>query len=139
MRSRTTLFLLLAVATAGCYKATIETGLTPSDQEIRQDWAHSFIAGLVPPATVETAARCPNGVAQVETQQSFLNMVANIVTLGIYSPMTIRVQCAAAGAGSEETAFLVPPGAGLDESTRVLNAALSHSAARQHPVLVLFE
>ena len=40
---------------------------------ISNPWAHSFIYGLVPPAIVETQAKCPNGVAKVETQQSFPN------------------------------------------------------------------
>ncbi|MGI8548608.1 MAG: Bor/Iss family lipoprotein [Gemmatimonadaceae bacterium] len=51
--------------------------------------------GLVPPATIETAAKCTNGVARVETQSSFLNMVASTLTFGIYTPMQLDVTCAA--------------------------------------------
>jgi hypothetical protein len=43
----------------------------------------------------DAASTCPNGVARVETQHSFLNVVAQMVTFSIYSPMTIIVQCAA--------------------------------------------
>jgi hypothetical protein len=63
-------------------------------QTIERPWAHSFIGGLVPPSVTETASQCPNGVARVSTQLSFLNMVAHLVTFSIYSPMTINVQCA---------------------------------------------
>ena len=31
------------------------------------------VFGLAPPSTVETMERCPNGVARVETQLSFLD------------------------------------------------------------------
>jgi hypothetical protein len=93
------LWLVLSVAalSEGCYHATIETGLPASPTTIDQPWAHSFLWGLVPPATVETAAKCPSGVAKVETQLSFLNQLANFLTGGIYSPMQITVTCARAG------------------------------------------
>lgn len=78
---------------AGCYHATIETGAAPSGKVIENQWAASFIGGLVPPSTVESAAKCPNGVSKVETQMSFLNMLANVITFGLYSPMTLTVTC----------------------------------------------
>ncbi|NIS35132.1 MAG: hypothetical protein GWN79_22110, partial [Actinobacteria bacterium] len=95
---------LVAVGLAGCYHATIDTGLRPSGETVSEEWAHGFVAGLVPPSTVETASRCPNGVAQVETQLSFLNQLASFLTFGIYTPMTIEVQCAEAGSGPADAA-----------------------------------
>lgn len=91
-------------ATYGCYTATIETGLKPSTITIEKNWATGWLYGLVPPKTVETAAKCPNGVAKVVTQQSFLNMLAGGLTGGIYSPMTIKVTCAE----STETSLVEP-------------------------------
>ena len=44
----------------------------------------------MPPSTIETAQKCPNGVAKVETQQSFGNQLVGFLTLGIYTPMDIR-------------------------------------------------
>jgi hypothetical protein len=76
-----------------CYHATVETGMAPNGQVIEKEWAHSFIAGLVPPDVVSSAQKCPNGVAKVETEQSFLNLLAGAVTFGIYSPMHLRVTC----------------------------------------------
>ena len=83
------------VAAAGCYHATIDTGATPSNQVISKEWASGWIYGLVPPNTVETASKCPNGVAKVETQLSFLNQLVSFLTLYIYTPMSIQVTCAA--------------------------------------------
>ena len=85
---------LVLLFSAGCYHATIDTGLPPSGQEINQNWASGWIYGLVPPATVNTAAECPNGVSRVETQQSFVNQLVGLLTLGIYTPMQINVRCA---------------------------------------------
>jgi hypothetical protein len=85
---------------AACYHATIETGLTPSTQVIDKAWASGWIYGLVPPSPVETMAKCPNGVAKVETQLSFVNQLVNFLTLGIYTPMAIKVTCAQGGRSS---------------------------------------
>jgi hypothetical protein len=141
MRTRALTLVCLLAATTGCYKATIETGLQPSGESIKNEWAHSFIAGLVPPSTVETASRCPNGVARVQTQLSFLNMVANAVTFGIYSPMTIEVQCAAAREDSAEysAALVVPARTSADQAARVFDAAANMSLEQNKPVLVRFE
>lgn len=123
---------LLFLPLTGCYKAVVETGRPASATVVENKWASSFIHGLVPPKVVETASQCPNGVARVETQLSFLNMLATAVTFGIYSPMQITVTCAAGG--SPEPA---PSTAEQRESaTQALQAAVDHAAATRQPVLV---
>jgi hypothetical protein len=82
------------VLCAGCYHATVETGAAPSNVVIHKSFASGWIFGLVPPSTIETQSRCPNGVAKVETQLSFVNQLVNFLTLGIYTPMEIKVTCA---------------------------------------------
>ena len=79
----------------GCFHATVETGATPSTVVIDKPFASAWIYGLVPPSTVSTTEKCPNGVAKVETQESFLNQLVGFLTLGIYTPMHIKVTCAA--------------------------------------------
>lgn len=90
------LFLVLAVSCTllGCYHATVVTGLKPSSDTIEESFAASWIYGLVPPNTIATEAKCPNGVAKVETQLSFVNQLVGFITLGIYTPMEIKVTCA---------------------------------------------
>ena len=95
-----------ALVLAGCYHATITTGATPSSVAIDHKWASSWIYGLVPPATVETARQCPAGVARVETRLSFLNQLVGFLTLGIYTPMDIRVTCAEGA--PVETSVVIP-------------------------------
>lgn len=85
----------LLVSTAACFHATVETGLAPSTTVIEQPFASGWIYGLVPPSTVSTQAKCPKGVSKVETQHSFVNMLVAFITLDIYTPMDIKVTCAA--------------------------------------------
>jgi hypothetical protein len=86
--------------TSAFYHATIDTGRTPSTVTIEKHWASGWIYGLVPPSTIETAQKCPSGVAKVETQLSFANQLVNFLTLGIYTPMDVKVTCAQGGTGS---------------------------------------
>lgn len=83
------------VVCAGCYHATVETGAAPSTEVIEKKFASSWIYGLVPPSTVSTTDRCPNGPSKVETQHSFVNQLVGFLTLGIYTPIEIKVTCAA--------------------------------------------
>lgn len=88
---------------AGCYHAVIETGRPASSDVLHQPWTASWIAGLVPPKVVETAQRCPNGVSKVETQMTFVNGLVAFLTFHIYTPMDIKVTCAAAGGNDDSS------------------------------------
>ena len=121
-------FLLLALPlAAACYHAQIETGLEPGTQKIEKPWAHGFVYGLVPPSTVESAAKCPTGVAKVETQQSFLNMLANALTWGLYTPMNITVTCAAKKTASANT--VDAKGRSVQEVAEAIERALGGGTA----------
>jgi hypothetical protein len=89
---------VLVVAAAGCYHATINTGLTPSTTVIDQPMAAGWAYGLVAPKPVDAMSRCPSGVAKVETEHSFVNSLIGGITFGIFTPMHIRVTCAQARA-----------------------------------------
>jgi hypothetical protein len=65
------------------------------------------------------------------------HMLAQFVTFGLYSPMTITVQCAAAG--GEQAALTVPAGASLDDAAQVFNTAAAVSRGSGAEVLVRFE
>lgn len=87
---------VLLIAALGCYHATVETGLTPSAQVVEKSFAAGWLFGLVPPSAVQTASKCPNGAAKIETQLSFVNQLVAWLTLYIYTPMSIKVTCAEA-------------------------------------------
>src|ERR1700730_3792453 len=86
--------LTLVVFSSACYHATITTGLPAGTDKVSVEWANGFLFGLIPPSTVETASKCKNGAAIIETQHSFLNMLATFITFNLYTPMQIDVTCA---------------------------------------------
>jgi hypothetical protein len=96
MRRLTTLACALAaLLSAGCYRVTVLSGApAAATPAVNVMWAHGFVYGLVPPAQVNTASQCPQGVASVVTQQSFLNGLAQFLTWSLYSPQQITVTCA---------------------------------------------
>lgn len=114
---------------SGCYNARVTTGLAPSAQTVEVKWAHSFLGGLVPPSALSVAQECASGVASVETKLSFLNLVANVITFGIYSPMEITVTCASATAGIPVNAPYVTMEDGEELNQQTI-AALMHTAIR---------
>jgi hypothetical protein len=107
--SRTTIAALLLLS-AGCYHASIETGMKPGNDKIEKEWASGFAWGLVGPETIEAQSKCTGGVSKVETEHSFLNSLVQILTLGIYTPMHLTVTCAG---GSADASPAVAPPAGV--------------------------
>jgi Bor protein len=135
MRIRRAAAVVAAFALTGCYHAVIQTGRPESSDVISIKWANGFIFGLVPPPVVETAARCTNGVAKLETQHSFLNGLAAAVTFGIYTPVQIDVTCAARGTASAGSVIKVEKG---KTAAQALNEAAALAAEKDSPVFVQF-
>jgi hypothetical protein len=135
MRIRRAAAVVAAFLLTGCYHAVIQTGRPESSDIITLKWANGFVYGLVPPPVVETAARCTNGVAKVETQHSFLNILAAAVTFGIYTPIQIDVTCAARGTASADAVIKVEKGVTAEQA---MNAAVSMSVEKDSPVYVQF-
>ena len=135
------LLLAFTLVASGCYHATVVTGRTPGTVVIDKPFASGWIYGLVPPSTVEAASECPNGVAMVETELSFVNQLVSALTAGIYTPMHIKVTCASAGSASAET-----PGAEVIVAEQATNAdivlafeeAADEAVASGVPVAVRF-
>lgn len=134
--------LTLALALTACYHATIETGRPPSPQTVEKAFAAGWIYGLVPPSTVQTASQCPAGVSRVETQLSFVNQLVSFITLGIFTPMAIKVTCAASGsddAAGTSGAVQIDPDKSMDRQQREFTEAARRSAAIGQPVWVVFQ
>lgn len=135
-RPTTVLALALVFLASACYHATIETGLQPNGTKIVNKWAMGFAWGLVPPEIVETAEKCPNGVARVETQLSFMNQLVNFLTFAIVTPMQIEIECAA-GRISEAGGEVLKLGA--DQTLQqILSEAAEASARSGEAVYVTF-
>ncbi len=125
----------------GCYHARITTGLEASDEVYEQKWAAGFIAGLVPPDLVRAEQHCTNGVAVVETRLSFMNQFVTFLSMGIYSPMEIRVTCAAATAEnvSAKNSIELAKNSSDEVVRKAFGKAAELSAKSETPVYVNFK
>ena len=140
-RLRAPLLLVCCLVFAACHHATIDMGVTPSTETIHEPWANSWIYGLVPPSSVETASKCTSGVAKVETQRTFLNGLVGILTLGIYTPMEIKVTCAMGGSADSESPqadFTIDNEATAAEIGAAFQAAASRAVKERREVYVRF-
>ena len=88
------LALIALMASAGCYHVTVVTGAPSASQKIDKPWQNSFVEGLVPPSEISSKETCPQGVAKVETERSFLNGLVSSLTYSIYTPLHATVTCA---------------------------------------------
>jgi hypothetical protein len=139
MRRVSALLCIALLFLMGCFAANVETGLPPSNKVIKQSFAACWIYGLVPPSTVDAAAECPNGVARVETQLSFVNRLVAILTLGIYTPMQIEVTCAErsnVGFLGWQIDIVVPEGASTEEIQNAFAEAARQAAESRRAVFV---
>jgi hypothetical protein len=128
MRKRRNLAALVAftVLATACYHQVVRTGAPPGGTVIERPWTATYIFGLVPATAINTAAECPAGVAIVETQQTFLNGLVGLLTIGIYTPQTVRITCAAGGSGMQEArAIEVPAGASATERATAIREAIA--------------
>lgn len=93
--TRTGVVLAASLAAPGCYHSVIDTGLQPGPVGYAEEWETAWFIGAVP-ARVDATQACEGPWARVETEQSLLNGIVTILTLGIFSPHQVEVTCAAA-------------------------------------------
>ncbi|MDQ3369891.1 MAG: Bor family protein, partial [Myxococcota bacterium] len=53
-----------------------------------------FLWGLIGGAEVDLVKLCPTGVAGIQSRSSGVDSILHYVTGGLYSPMSVDVQCA---------------------------------------------
>jgi hypothetical protein len=128
---------IVSVLCAACFHATIVTGRPESTTIVEKEWASSFIFGLVPPDIMDVSKDCPDGVAKVETQHSFLNALVALITIQIYTPMDLKVTCAGSG-GHASADYTIPESATLAERQAVINEAANAAISSGKPVTVKF-
>lgn len=138
MRNAVGVLFCCLLGSVGCYHATVSTGATPSTEVIEKPFASSWVYGLVPPNAIETMAKCPQGVAKVETKLSFVNQLVGALTFGIYTPMTIKVTCAlkANTTSALRADISVPSGTGRDQVRDAFASAADQAARQRATVLV---
>lgn len=106
------LVALLLIGLSGCYRATATTGLPATGEPITVTHSH-FIGGLISSGdAVNLKQYCPNGVASVESVQTFGDGCLGALTFSIYTPSTSVITCASG------SAYLL----GVDEDGKIVQA-----------------
>ena len=82
----------------GCHTVRFQTNLPPGGAKYEEK-GNFFLWGLVGEKEVDLKKVCPAGPARWQNQQTFVDGLIGFVTLGIYIPRTIDVECTAAKAG----------------------------------------
>jgi hypothetical protein len=90
-----TLLAALGLTTTACFHQSVQSGLQPSSTVVAHEYVSTWLWGIVPAKPIDVRETCKSGVAQVETEQSFVNGLVGVVTIGIYTPQRLRVTCAA--------------------------------------------
>lgn len=131
------LLVSLTIVATACYHQVVRTGAPPSGTVIERPWTATFVFGLVPATAINTAAECPAGVAVVETQQTFLNGLVGVLTLGIYTPQTVRITCAAGGSSMRGARQIeVSAEASLADRAEAVREAIALSRRTGDPVVI---
>jgi hypothetical protein len=85
--------LVAGLATTGCYKASYKTGLPSGGAHHSKKVTH-FLWGAAGGGEADAAALCPDGVAAVHEEKSFVDQLLSTVTGFLYSPTSVEVECA---------------------------------------------
>ena len=132
--------LAISLSTGACFHAIVETGRPAGTATVQRPWTATYLWGLVPAAEINTATLCPQGVARVETQQTFANGLVSALTIGIYTPRSVTITCAS-GTGSllpTDRVRSLAQGATQEERAAAVAAAIEESHESGVPVFVVF-
>lgn len=135
--TRITALACAAVVSSGCYHAVVETGRPAGGTIVSRPWTPTYLWGLVAAPEINVASQCPRGIAKVDTEMSFVNGLAALVTLGIYTPRTVTVTCAS-GSASAGARVIEVASTDLHSRLAAMNAATEASVRTGEPVFVRF-
>jgi hypothetical protein len=130
------------LTSTACYHAVVETGRPAGTTVVQKPWVNTFIWGLVAAQPIDVSTQCTGGIAKVETLLSVPNALATIVTLGLYTPRTATITCAAGRSGALTVpgdAHVVAAAADTPEARAAAVSAAAEESLRTHtPVYVKF-
>lgn len=89
MRTLLISIVACAVILGGCYRTRVTTGKPSSGVHVVK-LSHTFIGGLI---GSEKPAGCDPSV--VETRLGVIGLIAAVITVNLWVPLTVDVECAA--------------------------------------------
>ncbi len=96
--SRWLVAMVSLLACAGCGEAVLRSGLPAGNVPSGYDahWHDSFVFGMVEGENPEPLTTiCPRGWSEIRTETPLLAALLSWGTLGIYTPTSVTVVCAA--------------------------------------------
>jgi hypothetical protein len=96
--ARAGLLCAVLLVSSACYRQVVQTGRTPAATVIDRPWTNTWLWGLVPATPIDVTSQCRSGIATVVTEQSFMNGLVSVLTLGIYTPRHVTITCATGSA-----------------------------------------
>lgn len=90
---RRALAAVAALALAGCHAIRYDAGRPPSQRRWERT-VHFWLWGFQGDGRIDLDAACPEGVASFSSRATALGWVAQVVTLGFWSPRQVTVVCA---------------------------------------------
>ena len=88
---------LLCLSIVSCQTVTVKPGGGKSVYSFAPQYEssqHFFLWGLVGESFIDIASICKNRKArQMQTQRAFSNGLVEVLTLGVYSPRTVKIWC----------------------------------------------
>jgi ABC-type glycerol-3-phosphate transport system substrate-binding protein len=90
---RTALLAALALGLAACHAVRYDAGRPPSQRRYEKT-VHFWLWGLAGHPRVDLDAACPEGVARFRNEAGPLHWVAEVATVGLWSPRRVVVECA---------------------------------------------
>jgi hypothetical protein len=90
--------LALSLLSSACYTTSVRSGAAPGRTPVGYDdhWHHGFLWGIAEASgPYDIDQICPEGWAEVKTETTFLTGLVEVLALGIYSPQSVTLVCAA--------------------------------------------
>ena len=91
--ARGALIAALLAACLGCFSVQVERQIAAgSTRQLKQNF---FILGRIGEPEIDLAKECPAGVASFGDTFTWSDVLFGVLTLGIYTPRTVVLKCAA--------------------------------------------
>ena len=140
MRMKGVCIAAAAIGLSACFHQVVQTGLPAGTTVVDKEFVATWLWGIIPAADLDVRQQCPGGVATIETEQSFMNSLVGLITLGIYTPQHVRVTCSSRSASLSRgaTELVAPASASPAELNTFVERAIEESATNHAPVVLRF-
>jgi hypothetical protein len=140
MRMKGVCIAAAAIGLSACFHQVVQTGAPAGTTVVDKEYVATWLWGLIPANELDVRQQCPGGVATIETEQSFMNGLVGLITLGIYTPQHVRVTCSSRSASLPRgaTELVAPASASPAELSTFVERAIEESVANHAPVVLRF-